>query len=187
MRVVMLDAPEELIAERHRLGLDHRDEVWEGEYHMVPPASDEHQRIGGRLFRVLGMAADDRGLEYRYEPGLYDPNIPGQTTFRVPDQAVFAAAHRSGRGIEGRAELVIEIRSPGDETYEKLPFYERVGVQEMLVIDRDTKALRHWVRHDDRLVEVDASSTVSLQALDARLYLEDSNLVVETAGVPQRI
>ena len=31
-------------------------------------------------------------------------------------------------------------RSPGDETYEKLGFYARLGVPEVWVIDRDSKA-----------------------------------------------
>ena len=33
----------------------------------------------------------------------------------------------------------IEIRSPGDESYEKLSFFADLGVREVLVIDRDTK------------------------------------------------
>jgi Uma2 family endonuclease len=34
---------------------------------------------------------------------------------------------------------VIEIRSPHDETYDKLPFYAALGVHEVVIIDRDTK------------------------------------------------
>lgn len=33
----------------------------------------------------------------------------------------------------------MEIRSPGDETYEKLPFYARLRVREVVVIDRTSK------------------------------------------------
>jgi Uma2 family endonuclease len=35
--------------------------------------------------------------------------------------------------------VVVEIHSPGDETYEKMPFYAEIGVPEVWVIDRDTK------------------------------------------------
>lgn len=35
VRVVFLEAPEQLLAERRRLGFDGRDEMWEGELHMV--------------------------------------------------------------------------------------------------------------------------------------------------------
>ena len=49
---------------------------------------------------------------------------------------------------------MIEIRSPGDETFEKQPFWERVGVAEVVVIDRDDKSVRRWARSAaDVLVE----------------------------------
>jgi len=35
----MLEAPEELLAERRRKGHDRFDEVWEGVLHMLPPPS----------------------------------------------------------------------------------------------------------------------------------------------------
>jgi Uma2 family endonuclease len=41
--------------------------------------------------------------------------------------------------FEGAPTVVVEIRSPGDETMEKLPFYAQIGVPEVWVIDRDTK------------------------------------------------
>jgi len=46
------------------------------------------------------------------------------------------------RGVEGPAELVVEVRSPGDETYDKLPFYERKGVRQVLVVARDALAVQ---------------------------------------------
>ncbi|HUE87819.1 MAG TPA: Uma2 family endonuclease [Vicinamibacterales bacterium] len=39
----------------------------------------------------------------------------------------------------GGPDAVIEIRSPHDETDEKLPFYAAIGTREVIVIDRDTK------------------------------------------------
>ncbi len=41
--------------------------------------------------------------------------------------------------IDGGPDVVIEIHSPGDETYEKLDFYAKVGVREVWIIDRDSK------------------------------------------------
>jgi Uma2 family endonuclease len=187
MRVVMLDAPEDLIAERHRLGHDRRDEVWEGEYHMVPPPNIDHQLLESDLIRILGPEADVAGLKVVPECGVYDPAAGAQAGFRVPDLTVFAPEHATERGVEGQAELVIEIRSPGDESYEKMPFYERVGVGEVLVIERNTKALRHWVRIDDHLVEIDASTGAVLQVLDVRLHVDGAVLVVETAAGTHRI
>ncbi len=180
MDVVVLDPDEDLIAERQRLGLDRRDEVWEGRYHMVPPTSEEHQRLGTNLLLILAPVAQAQGILYRYETGVFDP-AAFPASYCVPDHVAFRPDCRSTRGVEGRAELVVEFRSPGDETFQKLAFYERVGVQEVLVIDRDTKALRHWVRTGNRLVEVGADTAAELQAFEAHLHVEDAMLVIETA------
>jgi Putative restriction endonuclease len=182
---VVLNPPEHVIAERCRLGLDRHDEVWGGNYYMVPPANNEHQRLGGKLLLIFWPLAEARGLEYRYESGLYVP-LADPANWCVPDQLAYRPEHGSYRGVEGRAELVIEFRSPGDDAIRKIPFYERVGVAEMLVIDRDTKALRHWVRQGEGLVETD-ETVVSLAAFPARLWRDGDILVVETSSGTTRI
>lgn len=55
--------------------------------------------------------------------------------------AVARPEYVSERGIEGRAELVTEIHSPGDESYEKVPFCADVGCHEVLIVDRDSLGL----------------------------------------------
>jgi Uma2 family endonuclease len=146
MRAVLLEVPESMIAERRRLGLDHFDEMWEGELHMVPAPSGEHQRFGTRLLAYLLPVVERAGLIASYETGLYDPAVGGETSYRVPDLAVYPAAVASERGIEGAAALVIEVASPADESLAKVPFYSRVGVGELLIVDRDTKEVRRWAR-----------------------------------------
>lgn len=185
----MLDVPPHLLAERRRLGHDRFDEMWEGELHMVPPPSEEHQRVGGRLLVMLMSLADQAGLHARYEIGLFDPTQPPDESYRQPDLAVFDESVRSERGVEGQARLVIEIRSPGDETFQKLPFYERVGVAEVVVIDRDDKTVRRWARRGIGLVEVEpaADGTHHLDALDVTLATEGGQLVVVALGSELRI
>jgi len=189
VRVVMVDAPDDLIAERHRLGLDKSDEVWEGEYHMVPPAGSAHGEIQSGLVEVLRPMARAVGLRLLAEWGVFDPEVADFTSFRVPDLAAATPDHISERGVEGAAALVIEIRSPGDETFQKFPFYERVGVAELLVIDRDTKALRHWIRQHDRLVESgpDPAGVTTLRAVPAALHTDGDALVVDAGGARSHI
>jgi Uma2 family endonuclease len=43
--------------------------------------------------------------------------------------------------MAGAPLVVIELLSPGDESYEKLPFYAALGVPEVWIFDRDTKAV----------------------------------------------
>jgi len=150
MRVVFLEAPEQLLAERCRLGLDGRDEMWEGELHMVPPPIFDHQRRESRLLRALGPVADRAGLEIVPEAGLY----ASDDSWRVPDLVVVGPAQVTRRGVEGGAELVVEIRSPGDETNSKLDFYSRFGVEEFLIVERDTAAVTVFRLADGSLAPV---------------------------------
>ena len=60
----------------------------------------------------------------------------------MPDLVVVRAEQVTERGVEGGAVLVVEIRSPGDETDAKIPFYARFGVEELLVVDRDSAAVQ---------------------------------------------
>ena len=152
MRVVFLEAPQQLLAERRRLGLDGRDEMWEGELHMVPPPEFRHQRRESRLLRTLGPVADGAGLEVVAETGLY----AAEDSWRVPDLVVVRAEQVSRRGVEGGAVMAVEIRSPGDETDAKVPFYERFGVEELLIIDRDPAATELFRLRDGSLEAVPA-------------------------------
>jgi Uma2 family endonuclease len=148
--------PEVLIAERRRLGLDKQDEMWDGVLHMNLPGNTNHQRIEIRLAVCLEPLARQLGLELLLEAGLFDPAVQENKSFWVPDVVVFPTAVASERGVEGRATLAIEIRSPGDESFEKIPYYSRIGVEELLIIDRDRRTVRRWVRTGDALAEMPA-------------------------------
>ncbi len=97
---------------------------------MIPAPSFEHAEIATQLARLLGPLADQAGLTI----AMHEFNI-GQSEhdFRVPDGGL----HRGRpRGIwHSTAALVVEIVSPGDETWEKLPFYAAHHVDELLIID----------------------------------------------------
>lgn len=140
MKVLLLDAPQSMLDERRRLGLDGRDEMWDGVLHMVPPPGGPHQRLSTDLMLTLGSLARARGLVPHMETGLFAQ----ARNFRVPDQLYSRSDDLSDRGVEG-ADLVVEIRSPGDETYDKIPFYAACGVREMLIVhpaDRRFELLR---------------------------------------------
>ncbi len=68
-----MEVPAAMLAERRRLELDGREEVWNGVLHMVPPPGGPHQDVGAELFLVLGPLAKRNGLRPRYETGL----VPG--------------------------------------------------------------------------------------------------------------
>ncbi len=66
--------------------------------------------------------------------------------FRVPDGGL----HRPG--AEGvwlhTAALAVEIISPGDETWQKLPFFAVHEVYEVLILDPEERAI-HWLGLSD--------------------------------------
>jgi len=179
---VLAVVPDEWIEERRRLGLDRKDEMWDGVLHMVPPASSVHGRFGSGLGGVLGRAADGQGVWHLNEPGIFDPAIDDMTSYRVPDLGYARPEDVSGRGIEGRAVLVVEVLSPSDESYEKLPFYRHVGVEELLFVDPTTKTFE--VRQPDgdgwRILEADDKGWTALAGLGVALRTAGGRLQVRT-------
>jgi len=185
MRAVVPDA---WVEERARLGLDGKDEMWDGVLHMVPPASSAHGEVGSDLAAVLGRRAMTRGLRRFNEPGIFDPAIPDMTSYRVPDLAYARPEDVTDRGIEGRAVLAVEVLSPKDESYEKLPFYRHVGVEELLYVDPTTRSFE--VRRPDgdgwTVVDGDGTGWTRLQSLGVALRTADGRLQVRTdAGVEE--
>jgi Uma2 family endonuclease len=132
----MLQVDERMLAERSRLGLDHRDEMWEGVLHVVAPPFERHQAIEAELMFALRPAARMRGWRVTHEVGMY----AADNDYRVPDLAVYGLEVVRPRGIEGAPEVIIEVRSPGDESDAKVPWYLARGAKAVLIIDRDTLA-----------------------------------------------
>jgi Uma2 family endonuclease len=120
---------EALLERRRRAGADRFDEVWEGVYHVVPGSGYAHGRLTSLLHELLGPLARETGLEMTGEFNLGGT----EHDFRVPD----AGLHRPGSGgmWHSTAALAIEIVSPGDESWQKLPFYARHDVDEVLIVD----------------------------------------------------
>jgi Uma2 family endonuclease len=167
--VVLGPAPHEiqaLIERRERSGLHRLDEVWEGVLHMVPAPSDAHADIAQQLAVLLDGPARAAGLF----PTMHEFNLGDSAEdFRVPDGGL----HRARRwGVwEPTAPLVVEIASPDDETWQKLPFYAARRVDEALIVDPAARAV-YWLALDgDGYSPVERSGVIDLGAgeLAARL------------------
>lgn len=157
MRVVMLEAPRALLDERRRLGLDGHDEMWEGVLHVVPPAGGPHQGLSSEFFVAVFHVAKRRGLVPRMETGLFR----AADDYRVPDQVFCRPEQLSDRGAEG-AELVVEVRSAGDDTYRKLPFLAALGVREVLVLHPTPRHAELFRLVEDQLLPVQADGAGEL-------------------------
>lgn len=180
MRAVLLDAPEDLIRERRRLDIDQFDEMWEGELHMSPLPAWEHQRIVKALTCFFATHWEDLG-EGVCAPnvGVRPPGVPFidvagvklPRSYRGPDLVFLLKGHekRVRRGwVVGPPDALIEVRSPGDESFEKLPFYHGLGVGEVIIVHRDTKAVEiyaHGAAGYERVVPA-ADGSVTSRILD---------------------
>lgn len=167
--------PEQLIEDRARKGLDLRDEMWEGVLHMVPPPRERHQRVGGDAFLVFGPLARGRGLLPYYETGIFRT----ERDYRVPDLVFARPEQISERGIEGGPPLVIEFLSRHDETYAKLDWYAAVGVDEVLVIDPESRRPELFVRRGPTMVLV-AGEPVHVSTLGVNLSVVDGPRLLVT-------
>jgi Uma2 family endonuclease len=169
MRTLVVDPPtaglHELLERRHRSGLDRLDEIWEGVYHMVPAPSGPRATIEAQVIRLLGPYADTAELTMTGQCNLGE----SEQDFRVPDGAL----HRSPpMGVwNPTAALVVEIVSPGDETWEKLPFYAAHDVDEVLVVDPQERSVSWLELHDGEYRPVQRSGLLNLgaQALGQQL------------------
>ena len=145
---IMLTDPrleQRLKAEREASGADRYDEVWEGITMMTPLPNNEHQEIATRLASILQEVVGWPGLgDVCAGVNLSDRDEEWEHNYRVPDVAVFL---RTGRAVNlgthwrGAADFLVEVISPDDRTRDKLDFYSRLGVRELLLIDREPWAL----------------------------------------------
>ncbi len=141
MKAVMPSLLPDVAAWRKRTGADKWDEMWDGVLHMPPMPNRFHQDLEWALEAFLRFYWARPHLAKVYHqinvasPGGW-PN-----DYRVPDLVLLTAERFDidhNEYFEGAPDAVVEIHSPGDEAYEKLPFYARLGVPEVWIIDRDT-------------------------------------------------
>src|SRR5207249_4704689 len=73
--------------------------------------------------------------------------------YRIPDVAVMAREARPEPGaVYLLPTVVFAVRSPGDESFEKLSFYAAVGVRAVVIVERDTKAVEVFTLAGDSFV-----------------------------------
>ncbi len=103
---------------------------------MTPGPSGPHAYLAGQLASVLQPWVGRSGLFL-----LTESNTGTPEDFRVPDLSV-----RRG-SLDGAyfdtAELVVEVASPGDESWQKFDFYAAHDVDEILIADPQIQVL-HW-------------------------------------------
>jgi Uma2 family endonuclease len=134
--------------------------------------------LSGAFFITAAPLAQARGLVPHFETGLFDD----EADYRVPDLLFCRPEHLSERGAEG-ADIVVEVRSPDDESYAKLDFYAAKGVGEVLVLHPKGRRFELFRLVDGRLcpVSTDAEGAVGADVLGIRLATVDGTLRITWA------
>jgi len=160
VRTLLPDPPpaefEALLERRRRWGADTHDEVWEGVLHMSPGPHGRHAMIAQQLAVLLDAPARDAGLT----PMISAFNLGGREDYRVPDGGLL----RPGPGAlwNPTAALVIEIVSPGDETWDKLGFYAAHHVDELLIVDPLERSVQWLARQHGEYTRIERSDLIDL-------------------------
>jgi Uma2 family endonuclease len=174
--------PPDILAWRKRTGADRWDEMWEGELHMVPMPNREHQDLEWAMETYLRLRwARSRKAKVYHNINLAAPG-GWPNNYRIPDLVLlrperFGIDHNAY--FEGAPDAVVEIRSPDDETYEKLGFYAELGVPEVWIVDRDSKAPE---------IHVLQAGRDEKQAADANGWVQSALTGIELrAGTPGKL
>lgn len=186
MKAVVHEMPRRWMEERRESDAFRWDEVWDGVLHMSPPPNRDHQRFVRDLQFLLHTrwAKPNKG-QVDQEVSLTAPEDEEKwrSNYRVPDLVLLPADRRQidkNEYMVGAPLVCIEIRSPGDESYEKSSFYAELGVPEVWIIDRDTKnpevyilegaSYRLQVANDDGWIQSTAVA-IRMKAVDAKLLV----------------
>ncbi|GAC1339287.1 MAG: hypothetical protein NVSMB14_05710 [Isosphaeraceae bacterium] len=162
---------EELIADRRARGIDRYDEVWEGVYVLSPLANDEHQYLASELSYILRSVLGGREVcDVRAGVNVSDRDRDWTKNYRAPDVAV---RFPGGKAIihkthwQGGPDFAVEIVSKGDRTREKFEFYSKIGVRELLIVDRDPWALELYRLKGRKLTLVGKSTLANTERLES--------------------
>ena len=133
MKAVIAEMPVRWQRERANAEVAQWDEVWDGVLHMPPMPARKHQNIELRLSIFLFQnGACETGGRVNQQVNLTTADDEPEWTknYRIPD-IVLLSPDRFGIEREeymaGAPLVVVEIRSPGDETDEKMAFYLGLG------------------------------------------------------------
>jgi Uma2 family endonuclease len=141
---------------------------------MSPLSDIQHQILATRIAAIIQIALGPG------EPGIAiagvnvsDREDNWTKNYRCPDVAVVlkgCAAKNCGTHWCGGPDFLVEIVSPDDRSRQKFDFYARIGVRELLIIDRLPWSLELYRLEEDELQSVGRSS------LEAQLQLQSTVL-----------
>ena len=104
--------------------------------------AQHRQRLVRRLTTILRACRPLKTDEVEFNVGVSPLAAGWEHNYRIPDVSVVLTGnalvtHKTH--YQGGPDLVVEVRSPGDRSLEKLAIYAELGVREVLVVGRDSR------------------------------------------------
>lgn len=154
MPILIIDPSDQkrLLKRRRLMGGDRQDEVWDGVYIFMPLGDNVHQELATNLAAALKPALVELG-QARVFAGCNVSDQPEEwkKNYRCPDVAVFLPGNPApdrGSYWFGGPDFAVEIMSPYDRSRKKFAFYARVGVRELMLVDRKPWRLELYRRNE---------------------------------------
>ena len=178
------DIEQRIQAEREATGADRFDEVWEGLYMMTPMPNIEHQQLVYELTKVLEDAIGETPLGIMPGVNISDREEGWKQNYRVPDITIClddTTAKHCGTHLCGGADFLVEVVSPDDRSRRKFDFYYKLGVRELLLVDRDPWAIELYRNTGEALPsvgrsELDADETIKSEVLPLSFRIVDGDM-----------
>jgi Uma2 family endonuclease len=134
---------------------DHHHVEWvNGRIVLMSPVTKSHESIRGFLYSLIKLFVEARRFGEVYSEPFQmktGPDLPG----RAPDVFFVASEHLSRvkpLNLEGPADLVVEIISPGSRAADrgdKFYEYEQGGVPEYWLLDPERQQAEFYLRGED--------------------------------------
>jgi Uma2 family endonuclease len=188
MKAVMADVSEDFLKQRKVTGADRYDEMWDGVLHMPPMPNRFHQDLNWALETYLRLV----WIPTRVAKVHHDVNVTPvggwPHNYRAPDLIILLPERYEidqNEYFEGGPNVVVEIHSPGDEAYDKLPFYAALGVAEVWIIHRNTCEPELYQLRRNRYKKKSASPEGWLRSAETGIELrrgDGNKLAIRLAG-----
>jgi Uma2 family endonuclease len=156
---------EKLLERRRSLGQDRYDELWDGDYHLVPVPHPFHGYVENQVIALLDRPAQRAGLV-----GTSVFNLGSSGDYRVPDCGLHRGTPTTT--FVPTAALVVEIASPDDETWNKIDFYAAHSVDELLITDPLKRSVTWLVLDDGRYTEEDSSRLLAIRPAELAAQID---------------
>ncbi|MGD9712363.1 MAG: Uma2 family endonuclease [Thermomicrobiales bacterium] len=163
-----------------------RHELIGGELYMTPAPSTKHQRVVGRLFRLLSEYVEQRNIgEVIIAP--FDVHFDD---FNVVEPDIIVVGSSSAgtlddAGLQGPPSLCVEVLSPGTrglDLVKKHLLYARFGVPEYWVVDPDLEQITVSQIIEGKYVAVESADGVARSLVFPGLLIDPAGISSPPGG-----